>query len=165
MRTNYEAKYIPEPNSGCWLWLGQVNQHGYGRTRLASGRSQVAHRAVYEAYHNIVVPADLELDHLCYVRCCVNPDHLEPVTRSVNVRRAIRHNRGRNISEADSRCPNGHSMVGDNICVRKQGKTISIICRTCARAARLRWRNSPKGRLLQSECDARYLANRKRKTA
>lgn len=136
MPANYEAQYIPEPNSGCWLWLGQINQHGYGRTRLATGRSQVAHRAVYEAHHNVTVPVELQLDHLCNLRCCVNPDHLEPVTRIENVRRAVRRSRANN---SDAFCPSGHEMSGANIWVRKNGKSNSVVCRTCARQARAKY--------------------------
>jgi len=83
-----EAKSIPEPNSGCWLWLGEVNSAGYGR--IARGNPHygyrtriLAHRASYEIAKGSI-PDGMELDHLCRVRSCVNPDHLEPVNRSEN---------------------------------------------------------------------------------
>lgn len=71
---------------GCWLWIGTINGAGYGTFRL-NGETIGAHRAVYE---HVVgpIPAGLHIDHLCRVRNCVNPEHLEPVTPSENIRRA-----------------------------------------------------------------------------
>jgi hypothetical protein len=85
----------PEPNTGCWLWLGAINpKTGYGTLcvgRRAKGerRTVYAHRASFELFRGPIA-AGLQLDHLCGVRCCVNPDHLEPVTQTENVRRGIR---------------------------------------------------------------------------
>jgi len=69
---------IKKTKSGCWIFLNSISQDGYGR--LASPLANLAHRHFYiEKYGPI--PDGLELDHLCRVRSCVNPDHLEPVTR------------------------------------------------------------------------------------
>jgi hypothetical protein len=70
----------------CWLWLKTIGENGYGRARVLPRRWTVAHSKYYADKYG-PVPAGLELDHLCRVRRCVNPDHLEPVTRSENVRR------------------------------------------------------------------------------
>lgn len=61
----------PEPNSGCWLWLGTLTQYGYGEI-FAHGKKHLAHRI---AYQEIVgpIPPELCCDHLCRVRSCVNP--------------------------------------------------------------------------------------------
>lgn len=67
----------------CWLWAGCVSSGGYGRV----GR-KVAHRLAYEELRG-PVPHGLYLDHLCRVRNCVNPDHLEPVTHRENTLRGI----------------------------------------------------------------------------
>jgi hypothetical protein len=69
----------------CWLWIGTVKDSGYGQYK----RSSIAHRVVYEALVG-PIPEGLELDHLCKIKNCVNPDHLEPVTGQVNVARAKR---------------------------------------------------------------------------
>jgi hypothetical protein len=69
----------------CWLWTGCVGDGGYGQVTIAQRRHK-AHRAVYELLVG-PIPEGLDLDHLCRVRRCVNPDHLEPVTRSENLRR------------------------------------------------------------------------------
>jgi len=88
-------KVIPEPNSGCWIWLGTVQKNGYARTAFGSRNSGLAHKW---SYLNFVgaVPAGLELDHRCRVRCCVNPKHLEAITHLENMRRGAAARRLRN---------------------------------------------------------------------
>jgi hypothetical protein len=72
--------------SGCWLWQGNIHpDKGYGIMRRG-GLTRRAHRFFYETLVG-PVPDGLELDHLCRVRHCVNPDHLEPVTHAENLRR------------------------------------------------------------------------------
>jgi len=80
--------YEPVPFAGCWIWMGKVNKFGYG-SLYWQGRERIAHRLLYETVRGPVA-AGLQLDHLCRVRCCVNPAHLEPVTPRENVRRARR---------------------------------------------------------------------------
>jgi hypothetical protein len=74
-----------EPNTGCWLWLGQLNRNGYGYVSVG-GRKRVAHRVVWEVFVG-PVPEGMVLDHTCRVRCCCNPNHIEPVTVRTNTRR------------------------------------------------------------------------------
>lgn len=83
---NIMSKVLPEPNSGCWLWTGCDNTFGYGLIRIPGGKLKTAHRVLYELLRGPVAK-ELDLDHLCRVRCCVNPDHLEPVSRSENLKR------------------------------------------------------------------------------
>ena len=72
----FDAKYAPEPMSGCWLWLGALDRDGYGRFRV-DWRDQPmgAHRASW-LLHCGAIPDDKMVLHRCDVRCCVNPDHL-----------------------------------------------------------------------------------------
>lgn len=79
-------RYAVRGDDGCWIWLGKPTAGGYGRANRG-GRYVAAHRAVYEA-HRGRIPDGLELDHLCAVRMCVNPKHLEVVTHAENLRRA-----------------------------------------------------------------------------
>lgn len=85
-------KYILRvPMCDCWLWIGPMNDQGYGlfglKTPGRKSKMQRAHRVVYEKYKP-PIPAGLDLDHICRVRHCVNPDHLEPVTKRENLRRS-----------------------------------------------------------------------------
>lgn len=73
--------------TGCWL-TPVVRRDGYGQISV-KGKVHRAHRFYYE-YLKGPVPEGLDLDHLCRNRACVNPDHLEPVTRQVNLRRSNR---------------------------------------------------------------------------
>lgn len=91
--TNLRLHWEEEPETGCWIWQGAIRETGpkrvlgYGRTR-ARGHLELAHRVVYEILRG-PVDARLQLDHLCRVPSCVNPDHLEPVPAHVNTRRGL----------------------------------------------------------------------------
>jgi hypothetical protein len=77
---DYYLKYcVADLVTGCVLWTGQVNRKGYGQIR-----GEGAHRVFYR---ELVGPIADTLDHTCEIKCCVNPDHLEPVTRRENVQR------------------------------------------------------------------------------
>jgi hypothetical protein len=70
----------------CWLWNRPPNNAGYGTIKVDS-RTVMAHRFAWELASG-PVPDGMELDHLCRVRACVRPSHLEPVTHAENGRRA-----------------------------------------------------------------------------
>jgi hypothetical protein len=95
--------------SGCWLWTGAINRHGYGNVGI-NGRTWSAHRAAYVAFVG-PIPVGLQLDHLCRVRRCINPTHLEPVTSRENTLR------GDTIAASEARrtrCPYGHEYTEEN---------------------------------------------------
>lgn len=84
--------------SACWVWQGRLNKDGYGRVQV-KGKTIRAHRYFFEELIG-PIPEGLQLDHLCRVRACVNPDHVEPVTNSANqlrshVARPGQHNRAK----------------------------------------------------------------------
>lgn len=130
-------RILPEPMSGCWLWIGQMSFHGYG---LYGDRR--APRMVYEA---LVSPMEKHLvtDHLCRNRCCVNPDHLEPVTHSENSRRAAvvkggLRDSGKVANLAKTHCRKGHPYSGDNLYLHPRGDRV---CRTCVNNSAAAWRS------------------------
>ena len=101
------SKYIEEPNTGCFLWIGSITDSGYGEinARKTHG-TNLAHRIMYEIVRG-PIPKGLDIDHLCRVRNCVNPDHMEPVTNQENTRR------GNSTSAHNARkthCKRGHAF-------------------------------------------------------
>lgn len=121
-------KVSPEPNSGCWLWTGALNnpgKRGYGQIWV-EGKLRLAHRVAYESQRG-PIPAGLDLDHLCRVRCCVNPDHLEPVTRSVNNSRSPLLGLA---AASRTHCPKGHAYDESNTRWDTKG---ARNCRSCER--------------------------------
>ena len=80
------------PICGCKIWVGALNDSGYGRVKIGY-KFRRAHIVAWEQKHG-KVPDGYVLDHLCRVRCCINPDHLEVVTQSENCSRSNRLRRG-----------------------------------------------------------------------
>lgn len=102
---------------GCWLWNGRLNVSGYGVFHQTP-----AHRLVYELLVG-PIPTGLVLDHLCRIRRCVNPDHLDPITQEENMRRARL-----------TSCRRGHPLTDENVYVTPS--TGARTCRVCKRAWR-----------------------------
>ncbi len=129
MRATLERNSIPEPNSGCWLWMGSVSQKGYG---YMCGGKKHHHISVHIAAYELSkgkVPNGMEIDHKCRVRCCVNPDHLQALTHADNVRRGIGlAAKVSGIQKAKTHCPEGHPYDDKNTYVNPSG---SRSCRTC----------------------------------
>lgn len=101
---------VEEPNGdGCWLWGGMITDKGYGAFSDQK-RQRPAHRVAYELVVG-PIPEGLDLDHLCRVRNCVNPGHLEPVTRRVNVLRGVGPSAQ---AAARDECANGHRYTDES---------------------------------------------------
>ncbi len=75
-----KLSYTVDPVTGCWLWDGHCNTNGYGQFRLGGPKQHLAHRWYYEQLRG-PIPDGIELHHTCENHRCVNPDHLEPMTR------------------------------------------------------------------------------------
>jgi hypothetical protein len=125
-----ENRSIPEPNSGCLIWLGCIDRHGHARARVNGKPYQHVARVAYECVHG-KIPAGLVIDHLCRVRCCVNPNHLEPVTPRENVMRGNAPQITRARHAAKTHCPHGHEYSPQNTYWYKKNR----FCRECGRIA------------------------------
>lgn len=110
----------------CWLWLGTLE--------LGYGRFYFGHRGQYERVHRLayfltvgLIEDDLELDHLCRVRHCCNPQHLEPVTHAENIRRGRTgaHNADK------THCNRGHEYTEKNTLIHFPRGYPSRLCRIC----------------------------------
>lgn len=122
-----KAKTVLDEQTGCWLWTGQIGRRGYGQIGSGSdGRTLLTHRVSYEL--NVgPIPEGLTLDHLCRVRHCINPAHLEPVTARENILR------GETLAAANiakTHCPQGHPYSPENTYIYKGSRS----CRICSRA-------------------------------
>lgn len=84
-------RFVDVQPTGCWLWTGYVDRKGYGQFRLP-GRAVWAHRFAYEAMIG-ELPDGMTVGHMCCCPSCVNPDHLEPQTRSENTAEGNRRRR------------------------------------------------------------------------
>jgi len=132
----------PDP-TGCWLWGGSYFPNGYGQVwSPALQRPTQAHRLVYEFFGE-PIPEGLTIDHVCRVRACVNPHHLQVVTQKENI-----HAPGaRCVAKANAAkqvCPEGHPYDAENTYTRNSKR----YCRTCKREAKRRARSArPANRL------------------
>lgn len=121
----------------CWVWTAALVD-GYAVFHVGE-KLRAAHQLTFEEERG-PVPEGLELDHLCRVRRCVNPAHLDPVTHAVNLGRGERARR--------SHCVNGHPFDAANTRFRRSSSTRSTggrECRACVyeRKKKARERSAP----------------------
>lgn len=116
---------VPEPNTGCWLWLGTINHEGYGKVHSTERGTRVfAHRASYEREFG-PIPPGLQIDHRCRTRSCINPRHLEAVTPRTNCLRST----SRSAANAQKiACDRGHRLEGENLRIGADGHRHCIAC-------------------------------------
>lgn len=134
----------------CWLWTANTNERGYGRMSSggAGGTTLYAHRVAYELLVG-PIPEGLQIDHLCRVRACVNPKHLEPVTHAENMRRGA--------PAMQTHCKRGHEYTPENTGLHLPKSEGQRFCRTCRAAAVARYK--AEGRSVQ--WSRRYKAKKK----
>lgn len=115
------SKYVV-PTGVCWEWTGALDRHGYGVTR----ENYVLWRAHRWVWTFLVGPIEdaLDLDHLCRNRKCVNPDHLEPVTRKENL---LRGSRSLGVG-LRATCRNGHDITAPGSLVQRSGRKRCVNC-------------------------------------
>lgn len=117
-----------EKTDTCWLWRGYVAKHGYG-TYTIGPKTWRVHRYAYEQAVG-PIPDGMQIDHLCRVRSCVNPDHLEVVTSRENTLRSPIAAAA--VAARKTHCPAGHPYAGENLYAHPAGYRI---CRACKRDA------------------------------
>ena len=120
LRERFEMQHEPEPMSGCWLWTGCVSGNGYGYISV-NKKQTGAHRFAFEQRYGRIDDG-LTVDHLCRVRVCVNPAHMQTVTGRVNT---LRGNGLPAINARKTHCIRGHQFGSD---VDKHGHRH---CRRC----------------------------------
>lgn len=128
------ALCAPEPNTGCWLWLGPHNGSGYGNLN-----HKLVHRFAAELSGRDTTGKVVR--HKCDTKLCCNPDHLAVGSQSDNIRDAVA--KGRHVSGFSAayrkppaaRCPAGHEKAGDNLSVFSSGNGYTKrVCRACRNA-------------------------------
>ena len=129
------SKCVPEPNSGCWLWIA-ASSHGYGAIRI-DGKTRRAHRLAYEIATGRTDHEDT--DHKCRTTNCVNPSHLEGVSHAENMRRSplgfMSRTTQRELAARSSavrsmkRCPCGREWSG--LTFNNLGQRIRKVCAHC----------------------------------
>jgi hypothetical protein len=121
-RVMYFFHHVEIIPNGCWIWWGRCTEDGYGMFGTPYKR---AHRVAYEIFKG-AIPDGLQIDHLCRVRRCVNPEHLEAVTSKENT---LRGETITGLNAQKTHCPQGHPLEGDNLYLYNGKRS----CKECRR--------------------------------
>lgn len=127
------ARYVSKTDT-CWIWTGSLSKTGYSKTRIGD-KHLLAHRVIFEHLKG-PIPEGMQLDHLCRNRACVNPDHLEIVTPTENLRRGISPSA---INSRRTECVKGHPFSPQNTYSTPDGRRQ---CRICIKLRATKWWNS-----------------------
>ncbi len=135
----FEQKFIPEPNSGCWIWTDFVKEDGYGAFHYNAGKrsyiSTGAHRASYQIY-NGEIPSGLLVCHKCDTKSCVNPKHLFLGTYSDNILDLVGKGKHNSPNKVKTHCKYGHEFTEENTRKHKNKRQ----CKKCQHRRVTEWR-------------------------
>jgi hypothetical protein len=141
-------RFVDKWHDGCWRWVGGIHKTGYGLFTIYQRGTVWAHRYSYEMAKG-PIPAGMQLDHLCRVHNCVNPDHLEVVTPRENVMRGDTIAR-ENLSK--THCPKGHPYSPENTQLTNLNQRR---CKTCQRIRWVKWYRKKNGLPMQNTSTSR----------
>lgn len=136
-KVNRDGPVHPTLGTACWLWTAYIRPNGYGAFMPVEHECRYAHRFAFALVKG-EIPPGLQLDHLCRVRHCVNPAHLEAVTLQENLLRSPLTLQSIHLSR--THCPQGHPYSGDNLYTDRNG---GRACRTCRKAVNDRRARTP----------------------
>lgn len=145
-KVNKDGPVHPALGTPCWMWIPPTSKR-YAQFKI-DGKHHAAHRVSYRVLVGDV-PAGLELDHLCRVRMCVNPAHLEPVTHHENL---LRGNAPAAINKRKTHCQNGHEFAGDNLVHTVSRGRPSRLCRTCLQNRKRRGYPTKSNGMVPTQC-------------
>lgn len=129
---DYMRQRAPASPDDCWVWSLYVNSDGYGTLTFAGRHGLLAHRVMYELSAGLI-PEGITVDHVCFNRACVNPDHLRLLSHSENA--------GNQRSSYLTECVKGHLFDDRNTYLRPaSSRNGRRSCRTCNREAVARYR-------------------------
>lgn len=147
--TNLEGPVSSKrPDLGrCWIWKGRKTSDGYALIKTGGRRGGVtlAHQVPWIALHG-PKPKGMQLDHLCQIRHCVNPAHLECVTPKVNNQRSASPSAN---NYRKTHCKNGHEFTKENTHLCANGQRACKICRAALRRAATLNRNPNAGHAMR----------------
>lgn len=145
-------KVIPEPNSGCWFWMGDTVKGVYGRS-FHNGKKILAHRLSYKL-HVGEISEGLTIDHLCVQPSCVNPKHLEPVTMKENIMRGRSFAR---VNAEKTHCSRGHEFTEENTYWYKKNRR-----RDCKKCMEIRYKSyyEKNTEIIKTKTKQRYHSNK-----
>lgn len=125
------SKVRMNDETGCWEWVGAINKGGYSRFNWPTRKDAVyGHRLAYETLVG-AIDDDRHLDHLCRIKRCVNPSHLEPVTCRINL---LRGTGASAVNAVKTHCPAGHPYDAENTYTWTSERGVTMRqCRICRR--------------------------------
>lgn len=129
--------YEPVPESGCWIWMGDLSTNGYGRIHV-NGRAQQAHRVSWEMANGRAMPPELDACHTCDVGACINPAHIWPGTPTENYLDSLRKGRAAkpprySRNALKTHCYKGHEFTAENTSMRMSNGKRYRKCLICER--------------------------------
>lgn len=133
IQERFSNMFMPVPWTGCWLWLGHLNNKGYGQFWIKSNENKVlAHRLSWEMVHGRI-PSNQCVLHKCDVSCCVNPEHL--FLGSIADNNADMIAKGRSNSgarqKAQTHCKHGHLFDEENTYLFYRKGRVERQCKKC----------------------------------